>query len=98
MFREQPSTHSRVPDQLGLLRLERILKHVVSHVATLLDAGRFVERPVNAQVNATLTVLFLRLETDANERGAERREGGIANRAATRGRFPTARSSASAHA
>jgi hypothetical protein len=75
MFREQPSTHSRVPDQLGLPRLERILKHVVSHLATLLDAGRFVERPVNAQVNATLTVPFLRLgeRRERAERRAERR-------------------------
>src|SRR2546422_8922115 len=40
---------------------ERVLEHVIRHATALGDRLRLVERPVDAEVDATLTVLLLGL-------------------------------------
>jgi hypothetical protein len=42
-------------------RQERVLEHVIRHAPALGDPLGLVERPVNAEVNTTLTVFFLGL-------------------------------------
>jgi hypothetical protein len=50
-----PSVASLMP------RLHGVLEHVVGHAAALCDALGLVENPVDAQIDAALPVLFLRL-------------------------------------
>ena len=42
-------------------RREGVIEDVVGHVPALGDALRFVERPVNAEINPALAVFFFRL-------------------------------------
>src|SRR5437870_5905249 len=51
-------------------RHERVPEHVIRHQLTLGDAASLVERPMDAEINAALPVLFLSL----GERGEAARD------------------------
>ena len=52
---------------VAVLRPERVGKYVVRDLSSLGDASRFVERPMNTEIDSALAVFFLGLR--------ERREG-----------------------
>jgi hypothetical protein len=42
-------------------RKERVRKHVIGDLPALSDAGCFIERPVDAEINSALAIFLLRL-------------------------------------